>query len=120
MSKKISKLTEITALAAEDILPLTDFGTTSTVGINVENFYRNIPVDVSVGVAAPAGKTHIDQAVDDAAIPVLVLDQADVSEGFINFIGSDRGVITGVTNSTASVRVEIAGVVYRLALYADA
>ena len=65
-------------------------------------------------------KLHIDQDVNDAAIPALVLDQADVSEGFINFIGSDRGVIGEGTNSTASVRVEIGGVVYRLALYADA
>lgn len=63
---------------------------------------------------------HVDQPVDDAAIPVIILDQADISEGFINFIGSDRGVITGATNSVGSVRAEINGVVYRLALYADA
>ena len=76
--------------------------------------------NMGLGVAAPAGKYHIDQAVDDAAIPALVLDQADVSEGFINFIGSDRGVIGEGTNSTKSIRVELGGVVYRLALYADA
>jgi len=76
--------------------------------------------NVGVGAAAPAGKYHIDQSVADAAIPALVLDQADVSEGFINFVGSDRGVIGEGTNSTVSVRVELGGVVYRLALYADA
>ena len=75
---------------------------------------------VGIGITAPLAKTHIDQSDNAAAIPVLALDQADISEGFINFIGSDRGVITGVTNSTASVRVETGGVVHRLALYADA
>lgn len=38
----------------------------------------------------------------------------------VNFTGTDRGVITGATNSLKSVRVELAGVVYRLALYVDA
>lgn len=66
------------------------------------------------------GRSHFDQPTNDAAVPVVTLDQADISEGFINFIGSDRGVITGATNSTASVRAEIGGVVHRLALYADA
>lgn len=63
---------------------------------------------------------HLDQSIDDAAIPVLTLDQADISEGFINFIGSDRGVITEATNSLESVRVEINGTVRRIAMYADA
>ena len=71
------------------------------------------------GLTAPLGKVHIDQATDDAAIPVLILDQADVSEGFINFVGSDRGVIAGATASLVSVRAELGGVVYRLALYAN-
>ena len=66
------------------------------------------------------GRHHFDQPTADAAIPVLALDQADISEGFINFIGSDRGVIAGATASDVSVRVELDGTVYRLALYADA
>lgn len=76
---------------------------------------------VGIGITAGiAGQTHIDQSSNSAAIPVLVLDQADISEGTINFIASDRGVITGATNSLKSVRVEIGGVVHRLALYVDA
>lgn len=75
---------------------------------------------LGINATTPAGKAHIDQPSDTGAIPVLVLDQADISEGFINFIGSDRGVITGATNSVASVRAELGGTVYRLALYADA
>ena len=71
-------------------------------------------------VSSPAAMLHIDQSSATGAIPVLTLDQADVSDGFINFIGSDRGIITGATDSAVSVRVELGGTVYRLALYADA
>ena len=66
------------------------------------------------------GRFHFDQPTDDAAVPVLTLDQADLSEGLINFIADDRGVIAGATGSAVSVRVELDGTVYRLALYADA
>ena len=104
----IGNLTEGNSLG-----PVLDSGTDNTVFA-----YRD--GNAGFGTGAPTGKYHIDQAVDDAAIPVLVLDQADVSEGFINFIGSDRGVIAGATASTVSVRVELGGVVYRLALYVDA
>lgn len=76
--------------------------------------------NVGINETNPVAKLHVDQAVDDAAIPTLILDQADISEGFINFIGSDRGVITGATDSLKSVRVELGGVIYRLALYVDA
>ncbi len=75
---------------------------------------------VSIGTTLSLAKLHVDQAVSGAAIPVLTLDQADVSDGFINFIGSDRGVIAAATASLVSVRVELAGTVYRLALYVDA
>jgi hypothetical protein len=70
--------------------------------------------------AGLAGQVHIDQAVDDANIPAIVIDQADISEGTINFIASDRGVIDEGDSSVESVRVELGGVVRRLALYADA
>ena len=57
---------------------------------------------------------------DASAMACLVLDQDDESEGFIDYVGSDRGVIAATTNSVASVRVELSGTVYRQALYADA
>lgn len=72
------------------------------------------------GTVAPLAQLHVDQPCLSGAIPVVIIDQADTSEGTINFIASDRGVITGATNSLASVRVEIGGVVHRLALYVDA
>lgn len=55
------------------------------------------------------------------AQPCLTLDQDDESEGFIDFLGSDRGAIaTSTTDSTGSIRVEINGTVRRIPFYADA
>lgn len=51
----------------------------------------------SIGVAlgSHVGKFHIDQSSTTAAKPVLTVDQADVSEEFIRFIGtSANGVLT--------------------------
>jgi len=91
-------------------------------GTNVTTNQLLLSTDGRVGmnVATPLGQLHVDQDETDGAMPTLVLDQADVSEGFINFIGSDRGVITGATDSVESVRVEINGTVRRIAVYADA
>lgn len=51
--------------------------------------------NVGVGISAPAAKLHIDQASTTAAVPVLTIDQADISEEFIRFIGtSANGVLT--------------------------
>lgn len=50
-----------------------------------------------------------------AAIPVLLLDQDDTSEGFIDFVGSGRGNV--ISSSTQSVTVELNGTKYVIALY---
>ncbi len=87
----------------------------------IEHMFLDKDGNLGIGIlVALAGKCHIDQASTSAAIPVLVLDQADVSEGFINFIGTNRGVILGTANSAASARIELNGTVYRIALYGDA
>jgi hypothetical protein len=75
---------------------------------------------VGINVATPVAMIDADQSDASGAIPVLQLDQADESEGFINFVGSDRGFISGATSSLESVRVEVNGVVRRIAVYADA
>jgi hypothetical protein len=69
---------------------------------------------------ALAAKVTILQ--DDASgESCLSLDQNDESEGCIDFVASARGAIATVsTNSVQSVRVELNGTVYRLALFADA
>lgn len=87
-------------------------------------------IDIGDGFSVGEGGVRADLKGSDRTVelgvlagshmPVVSLTQGDVTEGFINFIGSDRGVIGEGTNSTVSVRVELGGVVYRLALYADA
>jgi len=50
---------------------------------------------LGIGTGVPAGKLHVDQSVADAARPVLYLDQADVSEEFVKFVGTSAdGVLT--------------------------
>lgn len=43
---------------------------------------------VGINIAAPTGKLDIDQSSTTGAIPVLQLDQADVSEEFISFLAT--------------------------------
>lgn len=43
---------------------------------------------MGIGTIVPAAKLHIDQSNTTLAKPVLTLDQADVSEEFIRFIGT--------------------------------
>lgn len=59
-------------------------GSGSAPRLNVANNGR---VGIGTGFTAPTAQTHIDQNSTTAAIPVLNLDQADLSEVFINFIG---------------------------------
>lgn len=57
--------------------------------------YLHTDGNVGINVATPLAKLHIDQSSTTAAKPVLTLDQADVSEEFIRFIGtSANGVLT--------------------------
>ena len=71
-----------------------------------------------------AGKLHIDQSVDSAAIPVLALDQADLSEGFIDYLGTSAASAVGpITSWTTGntiqgfVRVEINGAAFWMPYY---
>ena len=41
-----------------------------------------------IGTSAPTAKLHVDQSSTTKAVPVLKLDQADVSEPFVDFIGT--------------------------------
>jgi len=51
--------------------------------------------NVGIGTTAPGAKCHIDQSSTSGAIPVLSLDQADISDGFINFIGTSAASADG-------------------------
>ena len=43
---------------------------------------------VGIGATAPTAKLHVDQLSTTGAVPVVKLDQADVSEEFIDFIST--------------------------------
>jgi hypothetical protein len=49
----------------------------------------------------------------------LSLSQADVSEGVIDFVASERGSVAATENSTGSLRIEVNGVVRVIPYYAD-
>ncbi len=72
-----------------------------------------------LAVTGSGAQATFSQTGASAGLEVLSLAQSDTSEGFINFSGSERAAILGSTNSVKSVRVELNGTVYRLALYAD-
>ena len=64
------------------------------------------------GTLTVQGTATFNQTNSTGAIPCITLNQDDVSEGFIDFLGTDTGVIaTSTTDSTGSFRVEVNGVV---------
>jgi hypothetical protein len=80
--------------------------------------------DVGIGTAGPTAKLHIDQASTTVAIPVLTLDQADLSEEFINFVatvGATNPIQTATVlpvSPSHRVRVAVNGTVRFIYLYA--
>ena len=94
----------------------------------VSNFFGNIPVDVDIGVGVPfpLGRIHADQPTADAGIPVVVLDQADLSEGYVDYIGASAASAVGPISSWTTgntiqgfVRVEVNGVGRWMPYYDD-
>ena len=80
---------------------------------------------VGIGTATPTGKLHIDQASTSGAIPVLRLDQGDIDDTFIDFIGTSaadgtRSISSDTTEDSAkfgAIRVEINGTTKWLRVY---
>lgn len=72
-------------------------------------FYIKSSGVIGFGTAAPSGQLHIDQASTTGAIPVLYLDQADVSEEFIRLVGTSaasdltQSLVRPASVSTATV-----------------
>ncbi len=54
--------------------------------------------DVGIGTTLPVAKLHVDQSSTVAAIPVLILDQADISEEMFEFVST-----IGVGNAIEAV-----------------
>lgn len=74
------------------------------------------------GLTAPAAQLHVDQASTTAAVPVLLLDQADLSEEFIEFtatVGAGNPIDTAAIGTYyGKIRVNVTGVGYKyIALY---
>ena len=88
-------------------------------GADLTNVRMTITNDGNVGIGISTGldgKTHIDQASTTAAIPVLTLDQADLSEQFFKFmttigVGNPIEAVGAKTLTTTHfIKVEIDGV----------
>lgn len=107
-------------LHATDELRLGAKGLTSSIVIDGNNGCTEFVGNVGIGTSNPGSPLQVVQGSLTDAVPVLTLNQADLSEGCIDFIASPRGIITGATSSIQSVRVELSGTIFRLALYVDA
>ncbi len=74
-----------------------------------------------IGVTPPTGRLHADQESTTAAIPVLVLDQADLSEEFIEFdstVGAGNALDTAALGTYyGKARVSVNGTFKFIALY---
>lgn len=78
---------------------------------------------IGVNMAVPTAQLHVDQSNDAATIPVLTLDQADLSEEMINFIVASTGAGAPVDTATAvgatyaRLRVAVNGTFKYIQLY---
>jgi hypothetical protein len=72
---------------------------------------------VGINAASASGQLHVDQASTTAAIPTLILDQADLSEEFIEFtstVGAGNPIDTAALGSYyGRIRVNVTGVGYK-------
>ena len=90
-------------------------------------FVQALPDRVGIGLLAPMAKLHVDQNDAIAAVPVLALDQGDIDDTFINFIGTSaadgtRSISTNVGELGAvskKVRCEVNGATGWIRIYAD-
>lgn len=66
------------------------FKAASTAGVDSDTEYMRIIAggNVGINITGPAAQLHIDQKSTTATKPVLSLDQADLSEEFVNFIST--------------------------------
>jgi hypothetical protein len=85
----------------------------------------NVTVDSAFGGShAPLGVIHADQSSTTGAKPVLLVDQADLSEGFINYVGTSAASAVGPISTWTTgnsiqgfVRAEINGAQYWMPYY---
>jgi len=98
-----------------------NFGVFSSAGIN----HFNDEVGIGAGLTVPTGQLHVDQASLTGAKPVLLLDQGDIDDTFIDFVGTSAADGTrSISSSTATasakfgaIRIEINGVTKWIRVY---
>ena len=81
--------------------------------------------NVGIGLNAPTAPLHIDQSSSSEAKTVLKLDQADIDDSFIDFIGTSAGDSTrSVSSSTGTgstkvgaIMIEVNGVTKWIRIY---
>ena len=84
-------------------------------------------VGIGYEFTTPTAQLHIDQYSATGAMPVLRLDQGDVDDSFIDFIGtSDTDGSNSISSDTSTdsakfgaIRVEINGVTKWIRIYDD-
>jgi len=93
----------------------------------VNRFVIDVGGDTGIGITSPTAKFHIDQSSATGAKPVLRLDQGDIDDSFIDFIGTSaadgsRSISTDTTENSAkfgAIRIEINGVTKWIRIYDD-
>ena len=83
--------------------------------------------NIGVGLTAPTATLHLDQSSASGAKPVLRLDQGDIDDSFIDFIGTSaadgtRSISSDTTEDSAkfgAIRVEINGTTKWIRIYDD-
>lgn len=83
--------------------------------------------EVGIGLVAPTGQLHIDQSSSSGAKPVLRLDQGDIDDTFIDYVGTSavdgtRSISSDTTEEGAkfgAIRCEINGVTKWIRVYDD-
>jgi len=84
--------------------------------------------NASIGIATGTGKLHVRQQESAGAKPVLKLEQLDVDDTFIDFVGttaadSSRSISTSTAEASAkfgAVAIEINGVTKWIRVYDSA
>jgi len=104
--------------AASDALTWSTYTGSIATPTYTERMRLNTAGNFLIGTATDSGKLTVDQSASAGAIPVLVLDQADLSEEFIEFAGtvgtgnSIEAKAAKTLTTTHFLRMNITGVGY--------
>lgn len=83
--------------------------------------------NIGIEIDSPTAKLHVDQSDSSGAMPVLRLDQGDIDDSFIDYIGTSaadgtRSISSDTTEDSTkfgAIRIEINGVTKWIRIYDD-